>query len=39
MLRFLAACLQPPDTPLGAALALAQQPHAEAGRGMQTGLC
>lgn len=39
MLRFLEACLRSPDGPLGAALALAQQPHARIRRGVQVGLC
>jgi serine-type D-Ala-D-Ala carboxypeptidase/endopeptidase len=38
MLRFLAACLRPPEGPIGAALALAQQPQARIRRGMQAGL-
>jgi CubicO group peptidase (beta-lactamase class C family) len=39
MLCFLAACLQPPEGPLGAALELAQRPHVDMGRGVQLGLC
>lgn len=39
MLRFLAACLQPPEGSLGSAIALAQRPHAAMGRGLQMGLC
>lgn len=39
MVRFLAACLEPPDNALGAALRLAQQPQARIGRGLQVGLC
>lgn len=39
MLRFLTACLHPPDGPLGAALTLAQQPQAQIRRGLQIGLC
>jgi CubicO group peptidase (beta-lactamase class C family) len=39
MLRFLAACLQPPPGRLGAALRLAQQPQARVGRRMEVGLC
>lgn len=39
MIRFLAACLQPPAGSLGAALSLAQTPHARMGKGLQLGLC
>lgn len=39
MIRFLAACLQPPAGSLGAALSLAQIPHARWGKGLQLGLC
>ncbi len=39
MLRFLAACLQPPEGLLGSAFALAQRPYAPMGRGLQMGLC
>jgi CubicO group peptidase (beta-lactamase class C family) len=39
MLRFLAACLQPPTEPPGPALALAQQPHARLGKRLEIGLC
>lgn len=39
LLRFLAACLTPPPGALGAALALAQQPHARTRLGAQFGLC
>ncbi|MDP9432756.1 MAG: serine hydrolase [Actinomycetota bacterium] len=39
VLRFLAACCRPPEGPLGDALRLAQQPHAQIGKHMQTGLC
>lgn len=39
MVRFLAACLQPPDGALGAALHFAQQPRARMGGGQQVGLC
>ena len=39
MLRFLTACVHPPDGPLGAALTLAQQPQAQIRRGLQIGLC
>ncbi len=39
LLRFLAACLTPPPGALGAALALAQQPHARTRLGTQFGLC
>jgi len=37
--RFLAACLDPPDGPVGAALRLAQQPHVRLGKRFQLGLC
>ncbi len=37
--RFLAACLSPPDGPVGAALRLAQQPHATMRKRFQVGLC
>lgn len=39
MLRFLGACLQPPEGSLGAAIDLARRPHADMGRGVQLGLC
>ena len=39
MLRFLAACLNPPPGPVGAALRLAQQPHARISKRAQVGLC
>lgn len=39
MLRFLAACLEPPAEPPGPALALAQQPHARIGKRLELGLC
>ncbi len=39
MLRFLAACLQPPAEPPGPALALAQRPHARISRRLEIGLC
>ncbi len=39
MVRFLAACLQPPASPVGAALRLAQKPQARIGQRMQFGLC
>lgn len=39
MLRFLAACLQPPTQPPGPALALAQQPHARIAKRLEIGLC
>ena len=39
MVRFLTACLSPPDGPLGDALRLAQQPHARVGRRFEFGLC
>jgi CubicO group peptidase (beta-lactamase class C family) len=39
MLRFLAACLQPPAQPPGPALALAQQPHARIAKRLEVGLC
>ena len=39
MLRFLAACLQPPASPTGRALALAQQPHARIGKRLEIGVC
>jgi CubicO group peptidase (beta-lactamase class C family) len=39
MLRFLAACLEPPAEPPGPALALAQQPHARHGKRVEIGLC
>jgi CubicO group peptidase (beta-lactamase class C family) len=39
MLRFLAACLQPPAQPPGPALALAQQPRARVGKRLEIGLC
>ena len=38
MLRFLAACLQPPAQPPGPALALAQQPHARIAKRLEIGL-
>ena len=38
MLRFLAACLDPGPTPLERSLALAQQPHARIGKGVDLGL-
>lgn len=38
MLRFLAACLDPPAEPPGPALALAQQPHARIGKRLELGL-
>ncbi len=37
--RFLAACLSPPDGPVGAALRLAQQPHVHMRKRCQIGLC
>ena len=39
MLRFLAACLDPPSEGPGPALALAQKPHPRIGRGAAVGLC
>jgi CubicO group peptidase (beta-lactamase class C family) len=39
MLRFLAACLQPPAEPPGPAIALAQQPQARIGKRLEIGLC
>lgn len=39
VLRFLAACLDPPTDPPGPALALAQQPHARIGKRLEIGLC
>ena len=39
MLRFLAACLEPPAEAPGPALALAQQPHARLGKRLEIGLC
>ena len=39
MLRFLAACLEPPAEPPGPALALAQVPHARIGKRLELGLC
>lgn len=39
MLRFLAACLEPPATPPGPALTLAQQRHARCGKRLEFGLC
>jgi len=39
MLHFLDACLHPPPGPLGAALRLAQQPHARIGKRLRIGLC
>ena len=39
VLRFLAACLDPPAGPPGPALALAQRPHARVGRRTRLGLC
>jgi len=39
MLRFLAACLQPPDDQIGAALRLAQEPQARMGKRLEVGLC
>ncbi len=39
MVRFLAACLTPPPGSLGAALSLAQRPHARSRLGVQFGLC
>ncbi|SNR97220.1 serine hydrolase domain-containing protein [Blastococcus mobilis] len=39
MLRFLAACLQPPPGGIGEALTLAQQPRAEVAKRVQIGLC
>ena len=39
MVRFLAACLEPPEAPVGRALALAQQPHARISRRVESGLC
>ena len=39
MLRFLAACLEPPAEPPGPALALAQEPHARIGKRLELGLC
>jgi D-alanyl-D-alanine-carboxypeptidase/D-alanyl-D-alanine-endopeptidase len=37
--RFLTACLSPPDGPVGAALRLAQQPHATVRTRFRIGLC
>jgi CubicO group peptidase (beta-lactamase class C family) len=39
MLRFLAACLDPPAEPPGPALALAQRAHARMGKRLEIGLC
>lgn len=39
MLRFLAACLQPPAQPPGPALAVAQQPRARIVKRLEVGLC
>ena len=39
ILRFLTACLTPPAGELGAALALAQQPHTRMRSGVAMGLC
>ena len=39
MTRFLAACLAPPDGPVGAALRLAQQPHVRVRARFHIGLC
>jgi D-alanyl-D-alanine-carboxypeptidase/D-alanyl-D-alanine-endopeptidase len=39
LLRFVGACLKPPDGPLGEALLLAQQPRARLGRNAAIGLC
>ena len=38
MLRFLAACLEPPADGPGRALALAHEPHTRAGRRLEIGL-
>ena len=38
-MRFLTACLSPPDGPLGDALHLAQQPHARVRPRFEFGLC
>lgn len=39
MLRFLAACLDPPGEPPGPALVLAQRPHVRLNRRLHLGLC
>ena len=39
MLRFLAACLEPPAEPPGPALALSQEPRARIGKRVEIGLC
>lgn len=39
LLRFLAACLEPPADPPGPAFALAQEPHARIAKRLETGLC
>jgi D-alanyl-D-alanine-carboxypeptidase/D-alanyl-D-alanine-endopeptidase len=39
MLRFVAACLEPPAEHPGPALALAQEPHARIGKQLEIGLC
>lgn len=39
LLRFLAACLEPPAEPPGPAFALAQEPQARIGKRLETGLC
>ena len=39
MLRFLAACLDPPRDAPGPALTLAQRPHARVGKRLEVGLC
>jgi len=39
MLRFLAACLEPPAGPPGPALGLAQKAHARIGKRLEIGLC
>ena len=39
MLRFLAACLDPPESPLGEALAFARRPQATMNKRLQIGLC
>jgi CubicO group peptidase (beta-lactamase class C family) len=39
MLRFLSACLEPPDAPQGPALALAQQPQFQVSKRFAIGLC
>jgi len=39
MLRFLSACLRPPDEPPGPALTFAQEPQARMGKHLEMGLC